>query len=514
MEGTERSIDIEFQIEGQWKTDVVLAFAFEGEGVDDACHFSQHTAPWLTIAPQWRDFKGKKEERILLYGPPAMEISRAMVLGLGKAEELTLEDFRLAFGKAVTACQDLGLEHIGIDIVSMARVGAKLGISRDNLARELALAAKLALYSYTEFKKKSDSPKLRKLFFLLDDDFCDDTLKKAVRFAEAEASGIYLARDLANAPANYVTPSYFAEKAQEIAIYHNFNIRILKKEDIEQENMHAFLAVAKGSKQEPRFVILEYYPHTVDKNLAPLALVGKGITFDSGGISLKPSAGMEEMKGDMSGAAAVLGAFETLGRLAMNGVYPARPVIGIMPLCENLPGGSATKPGDIVFARSGKSVEIVNTDAEGRLILIDALSYAQDTYKPACLVDIATLTGACAVALGEGAAGIFGSDEKFAQKVVARSNALFERAWQLPVWKHLMKELKSNVADLKNSGSRLGGSLTAALFLKEFVKDDQEWIHIDMAAADNGENALNPKGATGYGVRTLVDLSVDLNLGD
>lgn len=503
----ERSLDIEFQIQGQWKTDLALAFAFEGEDVDDACHFLQNAAPWLTIAPQWRDFKGKKEERIILYGPPAMEISRTMVLGLGKAQELTMEDFRLAFGKAVTACQDLGLEHIGIDIVSMARIGAKLGISRDALARELALAAKLALYSYTAFKKKDDSPKLRKIFFLLDDDFCDDTLKKAVRFAEAEAAGIYLARDLANAPANQVTPAFFADKAQEIATYHNFNIRILKKEAIEQEHMHAFLAVAKGSHQEPRFVVLEYYPHTVDKNLAPLALVGKGITFDSGGISLKPSAGMEEMKGDMSGAAAVLGTFETLGRLAMNGTFPTRPVIGIMPLCENLPGGSATKPGDIVFARTGKSVEIVNTDAEGRLILIDALSYAQDTYKPAYLVDIATLTGACAVALGEGAAGIFGSDEKLAQKVVTRSNALFERAWQLPVWKHLMKELKSNVADLKNSGSRLGGSLTAALFLKEFVQEEQEWIHIDMAAADNGENALNPKGATGYGVRTLVDLS-------
>ncbi len=271
--------------------------------------------------------------------------------------------------------------------------------------------------------------------------------------------------------------------------------------------MHAFLSVAQGSSKEPRFVVMEYYPHTVDKSLAPLALVGKGITFDSGGISLKPSAGMEEMKGDMSGAAAVLGTFETLGRLAMNGVYPTRPVIGLMPLCENMPGGSATKPGDIVFARSGKSVEIVNTDAEGRLILIDALSYAQDTYKPAYLVDIATLTGACAVALGEGAAGIFGSDSKLAQKVTDRSNALFERAWQLPIWKHLMKELKSNVADLKNSGSRLGGSLTAALFLKEFVNDEQAWVHIDMAAADNGENALNPKGATGYGVRTLVDLS-------
>ncbi|UWX05354.1 leucyl aminopeptidase [Taurinivorans muris] len=501
------NLDIEFQIQGQWKTDLALAFAFEGEGVDDACHFTQNAAPWLSIAPQWRDFKGKKDERIVLYGPPAMEISRCMVLGLGETKDLTLEDMRFSFAKAVTACQDLGLEHIGIDIVSMARIGAKLGVTRDDMAKELALAAKLALYSYTAFKKKTEKPTLRKLFFLLDDDFCDDSLKKAVRYAEAEALGIYLARDLANAPANAATPDYFAQKAEETALYHNFQCTVLKKEEIENENMRAFLAVAKGSAQEPRFVILEYRPHTADKEMNPLVLVGKGITFDSGGICLKPSAGMEEMKGDMSGAAAVLGAFETLGRLGMSGIFPKRPVIGVMPLCENMPSGTAVKPGDIVFAKTGKSIEIINTDAEGRLILADALAYAEEKYQPHMIVDIATLTGACAVALGEGAAGVFSPDDNLARNVAERGSALFERSWQLPVWKHLMKELKSNVADIKNAGSRYGGSLTAALFLKEFVGEEQAWVHIDMAAADNADNTLNPKGATGFGVRTLVDLS-------
>lgn len=503
----EMMIDIEFQIQGQWKTDLAVAFALEGEGADDACHFTQTAAPWLSIAPQWRDFGGKKDERVLLYGPPAMDISRCMVIGLGKSEELSLEDMRMAFGKAVAACRELGMEHIGIDIVSMARIGAKLGIGKDSLARELALAAKLALYSFTAFKKKSDTPRLRKLFFLLDDDFCSDSLKQAVRFAEAEACGIYLARDLANAPANAMTPADFAEKARQVAQYHNFACKVLDEEEIKAENMNAFLAVAKGSAEKPRLVVLEYRPQNAAQDAAPIALVGKGITFDSGGISLKPSAGMEEMKGDMSGAAAVLGTFETLGRLGMNGVFPSRPIIGVMPLCENLPGGTATKPGDIVFAKTGKSVEIINTDAEGRLILIDALAYAEERYKPEYLLDIATLTGACAVALGEGAAGVFSSDGKLADRVVSRGNALFERAWQLPVWKHLIKELKSNAADLKNCGSRYGGSLTAALFLKEFVGEDVNWVHIDMAAADNADNALNPKGATGFGVRTLTDFS-------
>lgn len=503
----DHTLDIEFQIQGQWKTDLVFAFALEGEGVDDACHYTQTAAPWLSISPQWRDFKGKKDERTLLYGPPAMDISRCMTIGLGELKDLTMEDVRFAFGKAVAACQELGLEHAGVDIISMARIGAKLGISKENMAKELALAAKLALYSYTAFKKKSDSPKLRKLFFLLDDDFCDENLKKAVRFAEAEASGIYLARDLANAPSNVMTPAAFAEKAHAVASYHNYKLTVLKKEDIEAENMNAFLAVAKGSAEEPHFVVLEYYPHAVTEDVKPIVFVGKGITFDSGGISLKPSAGMEEMKGDMSGAAAVLGTFETLGILAMNGIFPPRPIIGIMPLCENLPGGTATKPGDIVFAKNGKSVEIVNTDAEGRLILADALTYAQEKFFPEYLADIATLTGACAVALGEGAAGVFSTEDRWAEKVVNRSRNLFERTWHLPLWKHLFKELKSNVADMKNSGSRYGGSLTAALFLKEFIEEDQMWLHIDMAAADNADNALNPKGATGFGVRILTDIS-------
>lgn len=502
----EKNLDIEFQIQGQWKTDIAIAFALEGEGADDACHFTQTAAPWLSIAPQWRDFHGKKDERVLLYGPPAMDISRCMVLGLGESKDLSLEDIRMAFGKAVSACQDLGLEHAGVDIVSMARIGAKLGIAKDAFAKELALAAKLALYSCDAYRKKSEKPRLRKLFFLLDDDFCDDSLKQAVRFAEAEAKGICLARDLANAPSNVMTPSRFAEEAQNVANYHNFSTKILGREEISAENMNAFLAVTKGSAEEPRFIVLEYRPHHIAEDAKPAVLVGKGITFDTGGICLKPSAGMEEMKGDMSGAAAVLGTFETLGRLAMNGVFPNRPVIGIMPLCENMPGGTATKPGDIVFAKAGKSVEIINTDAEGRLILIDALTYAQENYQPEYLVDIATLTGACAVALGEGAAGIFSCDEKLSKKVADRANVLFERAWPLPVWKHLSKELKSNVADMKNCGSRYGGSLTACLFLKEFVSDGINWVHIDMAAADNADNALNPKGATGYGVRTLTDI--------
>lgn len=501
-------IDIEFQIQGQWKTDLLIAFALEGESFDDACHFSQGVAPWLTISPAWRDFKGKKDERTMLYGPPAMDINRAMVVGLGKEKDLELEDIRFSFAKAVKACQDMGLENVGVDIVSMNRIALKLGLKKEEMAKELALAAKLALYAYTPYKKKAEeATKINKIFFLLDDDYCDDELRKAIRFVEAEACGIYLARDLANAPSNGMTPKLFADEAEKVAGYHNFKITILKKEEIEAENMHSYLAVAKGSYEEPHFVVLEYRPHTIEKDVKPIALVGKGITFDTGGICLKPAAGMEEMKGDMSGAAAVLGTFETLGRLGMLGIFPNRPIIGIMPLCENMPSGRSIKPGDVVFAKNGKSVEIINTDAEGRLILADALTYAEEKFDPEYLLDIATLTGACAVALGEGAAGVFCTKSDLAHKIHKRSNELFERTWLLPLWKHLGKELKSNVADVKNCGSRYGGSLTAALFLKEFVSDDRTWVHVDMAAADNADNAINPKGATGFGVRMLTDFS-------
>jgi leucyl aminopeptidase len=232
--------------------------------------------------------------------------------------------------------------------------------------------------------------------------------------------------------------------------------------------------------------------------------VGKGLCFDSGGISLKPAKGMEEMKGDMSGAAAVLGVMEALGQLG-GGNAPARPVVGIMACAENMPDGHAARPGDIVVAKNGKSIEIVNTDAEGRLVLADALVWAQENYKAARLVDIATLTGACAVALGLEAAGLFCDDDELAAVLHEFGTALGERNWRLPLWTGTsLKALKSPCADLVNAGQREGGAIHAAVFLQQFIKEGQVWAHIDMAAADNAENPINAKGATGFGVRTLL----------
>jgi leucyl aminopeptidase len=233
--------------------------------------------------------------------------------------------------------------------------------------------------------------------------------------------------------------------------------------------------------------------------------VGKGVTFDSGGISLKPPANMHEMKGDMSGAAAVLGVFEALGRLAARRV-PAKPVIGLLPCAENMPDGGALRPGDIITARAGKTVEIISTDAEGRLLLADALDYAQTNWRPGLLVDIATLTGACVVALGKDAAGLFCDDADLAADLLRNGEKLGERAWRLPLWEDAGKEaLKSPVADMANAGPREGGAIHAAVFLKQFVRKDVRWAHLDIAATYNSESPVNAKGASGFGVRTLLE---------
>ena len=535
-------MEILFQIQSQWKVDIALVFAWEGEGVDEACYYSQRSAPWLAISPAWRDFGGKKDERVILYGPPAMEISRVMAIGLGKNKAVKsassdkknesdkqsgsgtalnapqYKDFivlRNAFARALRACRDMGFEHVGIDLVSLTRVGLHLGYTQEEVAREISLAAHLALYSYTKFKEKPkiEVPKIRKMSFLLDDTFCDDTLKNAVRYAEAEASGICLARDLSNAPSNFLTPVHFAEEAERIAKSHGMKCTVLKKEEIEREGMGALIAVGQGSQQESRFAVIEYTPKNVksSKNTKdgerPVALIGKGVTFDTGGISLKPGAGMGEMKADMSGAGAVLGAFETLGQLAKLGVEPTRGVIGLLPLAENMPDGKAIKPGDIVYSKKGKSIEINNTDAEGRLLLVDALAYAEEKFNPIRMLDIATLTGACVIALGNGSGGLFSTDDALAKHIQNTGERYFERVWHLPLWDDLLDGLKSNVADINNIGPREGGALTAAIFIKQFIDEGRTWVHIDMAAADNADDPVTAKGATGYGVRLLTDFA-------
>jgi leucyl aminopeptidase len=298
-------------------------------------------------------------------------------------------------------------------------------------------------------------------------------------------------------PGNVCTPTYLADRARELAERHGLEITVLDRAAMRAEKMGALLAVAQGSVEEPRFIVLEYRG---GGDAPPVALVGKGVTFDSGGISIKPAASMEEMKYDMSGAAAVLGTFELLGRLR-----PAINVVGVVPATENLPSGTAVKPGDVVTAQLGKTIEIVNTDAEGRLILADALSYVR-RFKPAAILDAATLTGAVVVALGHHAIGLMGTDEGLLGEVRAAGERAGERCWPLPLWDEYRELLKSEIADLKNSGGRSAGAIAGGWFLREFA-EGAPWAHLDIAgtAYTDSEGPHQAKGPTAIGVRLFAE---------
>jgi leucyl aminopeptidase len=319
-----------------------------------------------------------------------------------------------------------------------------------------------------------------------------------VRRTAALCSGVQLARDLVSHPGNVVTTGYLAETARELAARNHLTCKVLELDELERLGMNALIAVGKGSVEPPRLIVLEYRGGGVNKR--PVVLVGKGITFDSGGISIKPSAGMEEMKTDMSGAAAVLGTMEAAAGLCL----PLH-LVGIIPTAENMPDGKAYKPGDVITSLSGTTIEITNTDAEGRLILCDALHFARK-YKPTTMIDLATLTGACVVALGHEASGLMGNDQRLVDALKKAGERCGERVWELPLWDGYGEAMKSDVADLKNAGNRDGGSITAGWFLKQFV-GATHWAHLDIAgtAWTDKPRPCSPKGATGVGVRLLIE---------
>jgi leucyl aminopeptidase len=308
----------------------------------------------------------------------------------------------------------------------------------------------------------------------------------------AIAEGMALTKDLGNLPPNVCTPAYLAEQARELAKRYRMKVHVLDRADMEKLGMGSLLSVAQGSRQPPKFIVLE---HRGGKSTKPVVLVGKGVTFDTGGISIKPAAEMDEMKFDMSGAGSVLGTMKAVGELDL-----ALNVVGLIPATENMPGGQATRPGDIVKSMSGQTVEILNTDAEGRLILCDALTYAE-RYEPAAVIDIATLTGACVIALGHVASGLFSNDDALANEILAAADAAHDRAWRMPLWDDYQEQLKSNFADFANIGGRPAGSVTAACFLARFARK-YKWAHLDIAGV--AWRSGKEKGATARPVPLLV----------
>lgn len=414
-----------------------------------------------------------------------------LAVGLGKSDELDADAFRSAVGAAVRAAASQEIEALAVEPGHLER----LGLDCDPVA-EFVTAGLLAGYRFTAFKSDPGEADCPATLGVLGD---DASLRERLDIAVALADGVRLARDLVNTPANVATPEYLAGVARDLAETHGFGVEVYGPEEIVAMGMGSFASVFRGSDTPARFVVLDSNPD----GGRPLVFVGKGVTFDTGGISLKPSAKMHEMKGDMAGAAAILGLFKAIGRAGGVG----RRVVGLLPCTENVPGSRATKPGDLVTAMNGKTVEILNTDAEGRLILADALAYSA-RYEPEILVDLATLTGACLVALGTKVAAVFATTAELDQRIREGGSRVGERYWPMPLWAEYGAPLKSEVADLKNIATREGGAIYAAMFLKNFVPEGVDWAHLDIAGpawTDENASVFRP-GGTGFGVRTLWEL--------
>ncbi|MCZ6601943.1 MAG: leucyl aminopeptidase, partial [Planctomycetota bacterium] len=373
------------------------------------------------------------------------------------------------------------------------------------LARAFAEGIHLGSYRFDPYKTGANEKKavpLRSATLFLPGRKGARQAASAAHLGEVVATSANLARDLGNTPSNDATPSYLARTAQGIARKRKLSCRVMNEAEMKRLRMGALLGVARGSREKPRFIILEHRGKRAAAET--IVLVGKGITFDSGGISLKPPLKMEDMKFDMCGGAAVLGILDAVGQLGLK-----NHIVGLVPCTENLPGGSAQKPGDVVRTLSGKTIEVINTDAEGRLILADALAYAK-RYRPAAVIDLATLTGACIIALGHHAGALMGTDDRLNHALLGAGERTGERIWQLPIWPEYKKQIESVVADVKNTGGRPAGSITAALFLKEFI-GDYPWAHLDIAGVAWTEmtSPIQDKGATGFGVRLVVDYLLD-----
>jgi leucyl aminopeptidase len=437
------------------------------------------------------DFTGAKDETALLY-PAAGTIERVLLIGMGDAGQVTGGTLRRVAMIAGKKARTIGVPSAKLLFSSAMAPAVAAGRAGQSLAEGIPFGA----WHFPDLKRPPETPKPELVEFELVTDAAGAEFDAGVQRGTAIATGQTFTRGLQVLPSNTCTPEFVAARAQEIAARHGFTITVLDKAAITKAGMHALLAVAQGSALEPRFIVIEHR----GSDAAPVVLVGKGVTFDTGGISIKPAQNMEDMKFDMSGAAAVLGTFEMLGHLK-----PNLHVIGLVPLAENMPSGTAYKPGDVVSSHLGKSIEVINTDAEGRLILADALSWARQ-YSPAAVIDCATLTGAIVIGLGHTASGVMGTDRALIASVIAAGELSDERAWELPLWDDYRDLIKSDIADMKNSGGRAAGSITAGWFLREFA-EGYPWAHVDIAgtAYTDRDAPTQVKGPTGVMVRLFAE---------
>jgi leucyl aminopeptidase len=441
------------------------------------------------------EFKGKKDDELTLYDINEVRTKRIIFLGLGKSEKITPETLRALCGSGVKKCIKKDLSRV-LFAVPSEKI---LNLENTKAIKAMMEGSILANHIFDPYKTEKKQKPLSEITFNVEQNEIKN-LKRLSADIETICRGTILAREWVSMPSNEKGPDQFAKIIKDHAAKEKLPCTILDDKRLEKEKFGGICAVAKGSTNKPKMAILEYKPVKAKKTIV---LVGKGVTFDSGGINLKAPGFIEDMKSDMAGAAAVAATMFSIAK-----TKPELNLVGIMPLVENMPSGEASRPGDIIKSYSGKTVEIGNTDAEGRLILMDALAYAVKKYKPHTIINIATLTGACAVALGEKIAGVFSFDNDLAKAIVSSGESTFERCWQMPMPEDYKELLKSEFADIHNmSSSKYGGAIAGALFLSEFVNKTR-WAHIDIAgpAYTKKPNAYCNAGGTGFGVRLLCDV--------
>jgi leucyl aminopeptidase len=481
--------------------DIVACYLFEDEKVfARQCTSLDHLVAGIATQIDASTFRGKLSETLLLF-PPTLAAKRLLLVGAGKSAELTLERIRRMAATAAKAARAQKAGSVAImepapECIEAVRTDLEPDVW-ENVGLSLGEGAVLGLYTFGKYITTDPKHPVKSVVVVSESTERRKAIKKGLQTAAILSEATCFARDLENAPGNEIFPESLAVEARKAGRRSGFSVRVFDEKRIKKLGMGGLTAVAQGSHKPPRFIIMEYKGR---KNAPTTVLVGKGITFDSGGISIKPSANMAEMKMDMSGAAAVIGTMQAIAHLKL----PVH-VIGLVPAAENLPGGAALKPGDIITHLNGTTSEIDNTDAEGRLILADALAYAA-RFNPSVVIDLATLTGACVVALGHVASGMMGNDQPAMDKLVRSGYRTYERVWQLPMFEEYEKLIKSDIADVKNVGGRWGGAITAAMFLRKFI-GTYSWVHLDIAGTSIMEESQDyiPKGGSGVGVRLLVD---------
>lgn len=479
----------------------VIVGVYESQKLSQAAKaIDELSSGYLSNILKRGDLDGKADTTLMLHNVPGMHSDRVLLVGLGKEDEFTEKQYAKAVRASVKAVAASGANEAVIYF-------AELPVKSLGLRRKVSLLAEVALdttYRFNAIKRKKEAAEdqdakksIKRLTLHIADAALVKEAEAGLVDGKALAAGVSLTKDLGNLPPNVCTPTYLAQQAQEIGKTYGMKVEVLERADLEKLGMGSFLGVTKGSEEPPKLIVMQHLKGKKDQK--PVVLVGKGITFDTGGISLKPGAEMDEMKYDMCGAASVLGTFKTIAEMDL----PLN-VVGIIPTCENMPDGRATRPGDVLTSMSGLTIEVLNTDAEGRLILCDALTYAE-RFEPSAVVDIATLTGACVIALGHHATGLFSNKDELAAELLQAGEKALDRAWHMPLWDDYQPQLDSNFADMGNIGGRAAGSITAACFLSRFAKK-YDWAHLDIAGT--AWKSGKEKGGTGRPVPLLTQFLV------